>query len=368
MKSLTFWKTRPINISKNKASLKYLPFCLLTIFIGSSLFAQQKVRIDVLTSGTNTSIRAMSVLNDSVVWVSGSNGYVGKTTDGGKIWQWMHPDNEKLDFRSLAAFDSMHAIIASAGSPATIFITSDGGSHWRKVYFNPDTAIFFDGMVFRNRKDGIVYGDPVNGRFIILRTKTGGRYWRMTPMRRRPKGKPEEASFAASNSAIFNLRGTKYLWIGTGGKASRIFFSKNFGKRWKIWNTPMLQGKSSAGIFSLAFINKNQGIAVGGDYANVGIRLDNAILTMDGGRNWEKPIINPFGYRSCVIYFSKDTLFSTGTSGTDMSINGGNTWIKLSPLGFNVLQSTQRSNTVFLAGSDGKIARLLFPQNIQVVP
>lgn len=357
-----------LHISKDKAPLKYLPLCLLTIFIGNSLFAQQKIRVNVLTSGINTSIRAMSVLNDSIVWISGSNGFVGKTTDGGKIWQWMHPDNEKLDFRSLAAFDSMRAVVANAGSPATIFLTSDGGAHWQKVYVNPDTAFFFDGMVFRNKKDGIIYGDQVNGRFLILRTKDGARHWRMMPIRRRPKAEPEEASFAASNSAIFNLPGTKYLWIGTGSGASRILFSRNFGKQWKIWNTPMLQGKSSTGIFSLAFISKSRGIAVGGDYANDAVRLNNAMLTKDGGKSWEKPIINPFGYRSCIIYFSNDTLFSTGTSGTDISTDGGFTWMKLSSMGFNVLQKAPHGKAVFLAGSHGNIARLLFPQDIQAVP
>lgn len=360
-----------INLLKDKASLKYLPLCSITIFIGSALFAQparQKIHLEVLTTGASTSIRAMSALNDAVVWVSGSNGFVGKTTDGGKTWRWMHPDNENLDFRSLAAFDSLHAVIANAGAPATIFLTSDGGTHWEKVYFNEDTSFFFDGMVFRNKKEGIIYGDPVNGKFIILKTKDGGHHWKLIPERRRPAAKLEEASFAASNSAIFNLPGTKYLWIGTGGRVSRIFFSKNFGKHWKVWDTPMLQGKSSAGIFSLAFINKNQGIATGGDYAHDAVRLDNAILTSDGGRDWKKPIINPFGYRSGVIYFSKDTLFSTGASGIDMSIDRGYTWINLSGLGFNVLQKAKHGNTVFLAGGNGKIARLFFPQNIQSGP
>lgn len=356
-----------ISIIGEITSLKYFITGLLTVFTSSFLSAQpvqKKIRIELLTEGVSTSIRAMKVLNDSVVWVSGNNGFVGKTTNGGNTWQWMHPDHKILDFRSLAAFDPFHAVVANAGSPATIFFTSDGGDHWQKVYSNPDTAFFFDGIVFRNKKNGIIYGDPVNGKFIILSTKDMGKHWKLLPSKKRPGAIQGESSFAASNSAIFNLPGSKYLWIGTGGKAARLFFSKDFGKKWKQSNTSMLQGKSSTGIFSLAFINRNNGICVGGDYADGLVRLNNTTLIRNGGEKYQKPVVNPFGYRSCVIYFSPDTLLCTGTSGTDLSVDGGITWRRLSPLGFNVLQKAKKGNTVFLAGNGGRIAQIIFSQNV----
>ncbi len=356
-----------ISIIGKITSVKYFIPGLFTVFTGSFLSAQpvqKKIRIDLLTEGVSTSIRAMNILNDSVVWVGGSNGFVGKTTNGGGTWQWMHPDHERLDFRSLTAFDSSHAVVANAGSPATIFLTSDGGNHWQKVYSNPDTAFFFDGMVFRNKKDGIIYGDPVNGKFIILSTKDRGKHWKLLPLKKRPEAMQGEASFAASNSAIFNLPGSKYIWLGTGGKTARLFFSKDFGKKWTKRNTAMLQGKSSMGIFSIAFINKNNGICVGGDYADDLVRLNNALLIRNVGKKYQKPIVNPFGYRSCVIYFSPDTLLCTGTSGTDLSVDGGLTWSRLSPMGFNVLQRAKNGHTVFLAGNGGRIAQIIFPQNV----
>ena len=46
--------------------------------------------IEVLTSGTHTSLRGLSVVSDEVVWVSGSSGTVGKSLDGGKTWTWDH--------------------------------------------------------------------------------------------------------------------------------------------------------------------------------------------------------------------------------------------------------------------------------------
>lgn len=315
----------------------------------------------MLNEHTAASIRAMSVVSDAVIWVGGSHGYVGRTTDGGNNWQWMRPGDSTLDFRSMKAFDDQRAVVANAGSPAYIFLTTDGGAHWKKVYVNKDSAIFLDGLVFRNKKEGIIYGDPLEGHFVILKTKDGGAHWKMESRRRRPKALEGEASFAASNSAIFALTGSRRLWIGSGGTTSRVFFSKNFAKRWRPVSLPIIQGKNSTGIFSLAFFNKDTGICVGGDYLADSVRLNNAMLTTDGGKTWQKPLINPYGYRSCVAYLSRDTLIATGTSGTDFSRDGGITWQSISPKGFNIVGiSTTAPNVIFLAGANGRIARLEF--------
>lgn len=345
------------------------PLSLLGIFLllfGISLqahaqFAAGNFKFTELKLDIPTGIRAMQVINDSVVWVGGSNGYVGKTMDGGKTWQWMQPAEGKPDFRSLVAFSAQKAVVANAGSPAYIFITTDGGNQWKKVYANADSAVFLDGMVFKNEKEGIVYGDPMDGHFLLLKTTDGGNHWKKQSPKRSPKALSGEASFAASNSAIFNLPHSNFLWIGTGGIHSRIFFSKNFGKRWKAINVPIIQGKSSTGIFSLAFFNKNKGIGVGGDYTADTVRLNNAVLTFDGGKTWQKPIINPYGYRSCVVYFSVDTLLATGTSGTDLSKDGGHTWRPISGEGYNIIGiSPSGHRKVYLAGPNGKMAQLEF--------
>lgn len=67
------------------------------------------------------SFRAVSVVDDQVVWVSGSKGHVCKSIDGGKTWTVNQVKGfEPLDFRSCYAFDANSAIIANAGEPAHI--------------------------------------------------------------------------------------------------------------------------------------------------------------------------------------------------------------------------------------------------------
>ena len=47
------------------------------------------------------------------------------------------------------------------------------------------------------------------------------------------------------------------VWIATGGSISHIYYSPSFGNSWKIYACPILQGESSTGPFSIAFLNLN---------------------------------------------------------------------------------------------------------------
>src|SRR6266513_2088987 len=106
---------------------KYLPVFLLfpLWFLFYQFAAGQIPGVELLTSGTKSSIRGLSVVNDNVAWVSGNNGTIGKTTNGGKTWKWITVKGfEKNDFRDIEAFDAATAIIISVGEPAYILKTA----------------------------------------------------------------------------------------------------------------------------------------------------------------------------------------------------------------------------------------------------
>ena len=54
-----------------------------------SLIDAKAQTVQVIVSDKKTSMRGLSVVNDKVVWVSGNNGTVGKSIDGGDNWTWM---------------------------------------------------------------------------------------------------------------------------------------------------------------------------------------------------------------------------------------------------------------------------------------
>jgi photosystem II stability/assembly factor-like uncharacterized protein len=111
----------------------------------------QELGVQIITSGTNTSIRGMSIPSSEVIWVSGSNGTVGKSIDAGKTWRWIVvPDFEKRDFRDIEAFDSSTAIIMGVDNPAIILKTTDGGATWKKVFERAMEGMFLDAMDFKH--------------------------------------------------------------------------------------------------------------------------------------------------------------------------------------------------------------------------
>lgn len=218
--------------------------------------------------------------------------------------------------------------------------------------------MFLDAMEFWNDQSGIVIGDPVNGRFFIARTFDEGKSWQEIPFQNRPAAKDGEAFFAASGTNIRRLDRDEACFV-SGGKYAR-FFSRN-----KPVELPLLQGKESSGAFSVAVQDDkklkggNRIVVVGGDYAADAIQEKNCFISKNGGKTWISPAISPHGYRSCVEYISRDKLICCGTSGVDISNDGGMSWSLVSGDGYHVCRKAKDGDAVFLAGANGTISRLI---------
>ena len=263
--------------------IKCLIICALIIVSSVKQSDAQFFAWTSVSPQVESSFRALSVVDDSVAWVGGTNGWIGRTTDGGKTWNFSQvKDFEKRDFRSLYAFDKNVALIANVAAPANILRTTNGGRDWNIVYTNNDTSAFIDGIDFWNSHDGIVYGDPIDKKMLLLRTFDGGLSWREASDVERPALKEGEASFAASGTNIRCYRRDD-VFIATGGLTSRLWCSSDKGATWNIIETPIIQGQSSRGIFSFAFINDKKGVIVGGDYLIDTRRQNHVFVTNDAG-------------------------------------------------------------------------------------
>jgi photosystem II stability/assembly factor-like uncharacterized protein len=327
------------------------------------------ISISLLGSSNKVSIRGLSVVNDNIFWASGSGGMVAKSTDGGKNIEWTQvPGFEKRDFRDIEAFDQNTAIIMAVDQPAIILKTTDGGKNWKKVFEDTTTGMFLDAMHFEKVEGqlvGMVVGDPIKNKIFYAKTFDGGESW-IKPSKKELKYVPTvpagEAMFASSgtNIAITNYSKDAPWLVVTGGTKSRLkdFLNHSFND-----SLPLLQGFSSAGANSIAFNNKIQkGVIVGGDFAHDTISRFNCILVAfeNGNRTYTTPIVNPHGYRSCVIYLDNETLITCGTSGIDISNDGGIHWEQVSKESFHVVQKAKDGRAVYLAGGRGRIAKLIF--------
>ena len=337
--------------------MKLLPAFLFTFAICAQTWTPQ-------VSNTSASLRGVSAVDARTVWASGSGGTWLVTTDGGATWRAAKvPGAEALDFRGIQAIDAHTVYLMSAGpgDKSRIYKTSDAGEHWTLQLTNQNPKGFFDAIAFWDAQHGIVVGDPLEGRAEVLTTDEGGANWQ----RRNPPGAlPNEGSFAASNSCL-TLFGERDVWFATGGPgAARVFHSNDRGRAWTVATTPMRNDGAASGIFSLAFADARHGIAVGGDYSKDKEDRQNFALTSDGGSTWTTTRgAGPKGFRSAVGWLPGRKLWIvTGTSGSDVSSDGGKTW-KLFDSGAYNAMSFVPGGEGWAVGPQGRVARFQPPAN-----
>lgn len=333
----------------NKAVI-FLCLVLSLLIFPVGLYAQS---VTPLQQTRHTSIRGLSVVNNTIAWVSGSNGTVGISTTGGKTWEWMQIKGfEKADFRDIEAFSGKEAIIMSSGTPALILKTIDGGVNWKLNYQNNDKAYFLDAMDFTGNKHGFIMGDPIDGHFLLLETKNAGDTWEVVS--NPPAALKGEAAFAASGTCI--CINNNDLFIVTGGSNSRLLSSPVNQIEWIVKPLPLTDGTASRGAFSFTK-GKNQTVIVGGDYAK-NTKADSVAYVIPAKRSNDQrnlPITGPAGYQSCVEYLGDNTYISTGTSGSNLTIDGGVSWFKIDTTSYNVCRKAKHGTLVLLAGDGGKI-------------
>jgi photosystem II stability/assembly factor-like uncharacterized protein len=310
------------------------------------------VELKEVASPTKSSLRGISIPTSKVAWLSGAKGTIIRSMDAGKSWDLIPPpDNDSLDFRDIEAFSENLAIIISAGYPSRIYRTENGGSSWKLVHENLDSAAFMNSVYFRNAREGIVFGDVLGKRHLILKTSDGGKNWRRILDRNIPEPLANENGFAASGSCIAVDAKMNYF-IGLGGEKARIFSSPK-GEVWKAIDTPFETEGTSSGFYSIASGN-NKLIAMGGDYAKPDSAHSPMIST--NGVHWNPTEGKVNGYRSVVDFCTTSKVWVCGgTNGMDYSINGGKTWMYFSDTPVNTLRFFPNSAKAIAANSSGNI-------------
>lgn len=306
-----------------------------------------------------TSIRAIQVIDSTTVVYAGSNGTIGTTVDNGKTWSILnikYKDSIIPNFRSLA-FNGSDYFALSIANPALLYKISDMEATLQ--YTEEGAKVFYDAIAFfDDNKHGIAVGDPTENCASILITDDGGENWHKIPCENLPEIAEGEAFFAASNTNIKTIGSTVY--IASGGKKSRILKSNNFGKTWQLFETPIIQGNGPQGMYSIDFYDKNNGIAIGGDYSKPLENKANKAITADGGKTWTliADAENP-NYKSCVQYVPNTNgkeVFAVGKTGISYSKDGGLTWNKVSNDSYYTIQFINK-NTAWLGGAN-KIGKL----------
>jgi photosystem II stability/assembly factor-like uncharacterized protein len=346
-------------------------FVLALLLVATSV-AQSGPRVQL--SHTKESLRGVSTVSRKIAWASGTHGTYLRTIDGGVTWTSAQvPDATSLDFRAVVAFSADEAFLMSAGpgDQSRIYQTADGGQHWQLQFTNDNPKGFFDSMAFWDSKHGIVLGDPIPDesgklKFELLMTDDG-QTWHQIPLSQLPEAVHGEGAFAASNTCIAILtslhpehpataasstveerrfsaassaeeKGASApaapdpnIWFATGGKIARVFYSPDRGQTWQVFDTPILHGPDSAGIFSIAFRDAQHGVIAGGDYKRPRNDGPNLAFTNDGGKTWSLSDIHPQAYFSAVAFDHQVNLAAIKQEADQKSVEAGGKKIRVKP-------------------------------------
>jgi hypothetical protein len=336
-------------------------------------------------SGTNQPLRGIHAAGNGVAWASGARGTVLRTEDSGYVWQRcaMPEDAEKLDFRSIWAWDAQTAIVMSSGpgDQSRLYKTTDGCAHWTVLGMNKDATGFWDGLTFSDRNNGYLLGDPVNGQFTLLRTEDGGVHWKSVTSKDLDLNGQKLGAFAASNRSLVLtdpvLGNVSAPWFGTsgmsGGQHPYVYSGgldcgmemahrhpeRCLARSWTFTKdeVPMAGASESQGIFALG-LYKDQGgawhaVAVGGDYSAPSKTEGTAARRDPKTGKWTAATKMPHGYRSSVAWDGADNAWlAVGVNGTDVSYDDGQSWSSLGNDGYNAI------SLPWVVGPGGQIAKL----------
>ncbi|KAI0389187.1 oxidoreductase [Xylariaceae sp. FL0594] len=348
--------------------------------------------------------RGLSPVSELVAWVSGTNGTVLKTEDGGSTFLSVGPSTADtkdetpvswLEFRDIQAFSATHAVILSIGpgSDSRVYFTVDGGKNWVRSFTNREAGAFYDCFAFDGHGGkgihGLAMSDPVDGKFRLIETFDSGATWKIVDYaqekRRMPPAKEGEAGFAASGTCIAtDARGRWYMATGGAGPDGRIFRSEDDGRDWAVSANSTIPGSASGGVFSVQFLDEHRGIAVGGDFENPTGSKDNAAFSTDGGKTWQPSTKFPAGYRSGSAWVVsgpkescsgggdekklRDMALAVGPTGSDFTLDAGRTWQKFDDGSFDSVacvpakgkaKGKGKGRVCWASGQGGRVGKLL---------
>ncbi len=295
------------------------------------------------------SFRALSTPGNDVVWCAAQHGFWARSQDAGQTWDTGHVPAFNGSFRDVHAWNENEAVLMSIESPGMIFKTIDGGKTWEEVFRYEHPKCFFDQMDFNEKGDGIIVGDPIDGKWTILGSNNKGSDWLLWDGSRSWDALEGEVSFAASGSAL-SVDNDHFIFF-SGGYGIKMYDSRKPSAITLASDT-----SSTFGVYSFARISDSSFCIVGGDYRFEGIRRRTAaVVTIKADQAVEIDWAStpPMGYRSCVVRLADGRLIATGPNGTDISSDGLE-WSRLSEEGFHTL-SVEKGNRILAAGSEGRI-------------
>lgn len=325
--------------------------------------------------------RGLSVVDDNVVWMSGTKGTVLRTVNSGTSWDTLTPYNyHQKDFRDIHAWNEKHAMIMSAGDSSVLLETFDAGKTWKLIYHDYTPGSFFDAIDVQGSKI-ILVGDGVsdNNPYLVYFDKKRKPYtfkthyankrevfWHMAFLKEKKldsfsffAGSGANVQWVAKNTfiAIPITKDTAYFLQG---KITRTNPAKHANPSdnsmfliFTSFHSLPFKSQKAGGAYAIYQSNLGITMAVGGSFYKPDDGDSATCFSVNFGQSWASGPSFVNGYRSCVVFQEKLNLWvCTGPNGTDYIYNNGAIWKNSHIGGYNVCAVSK--NYLWLAGNYGK--------------
>jgi hypothetical protein len=229
-----------------RLSIFFVGVALAIAIFASSGFAQQ-ITWSVQHLPETDLMWQVKAVDLSVAWAVGDHGSVFRTTDGGTTWTSVGA-SLRLANRFTVCLEAINATTAFVGGVNwsdmsgsvppndTTFVwrTTDGGGNWCVVFAQPHG--FVDAVKMISPTEGIGVGDPVGGKFTLIRTTDSGMTWSRIPT------EPLQMNGELGLNRSLCTYGTEHIWFGTSAGnniSAAVYRSTDAGLTWFRTNTPL---------------------------------------------------------------------------------------------------------------------------------
>ncbi|MBI5472564.1 MAG: T9SS type A sorting domain-containing protein [Ignavibacteriae bacterium] len=220
------------------------------------------------TSGTTVLLQSVKQVNQNVIWAAGNGATVRKSVNGGATWTDGNstPGVITGDIYNIEARDANTAWCTTSPAGTRLYRTTNGGTTWVQVFTDATAAAFLNAIRMYDANNGIATGDPVGGKFMILKTTDGGATW----ARIATEPTPNPATETGLNNSLSTV-GTTHIWFGS--STGPVWRSSDAGATWNRFATTF-----TGNNLEVHFNNTLNGVT--GSNAGVANR------TTDGGLTW----------------------------------------------------------------------------------
>lgn len=299
----------------------------LLLFIVFALFQTANADWRKQESGTLAWLRDVYFLNEKTGWISGSNGTLLTTGDGGQTWRKAKNFTQDT-IRQVYFTDENNGWLLcerdvyslGLNAPSYLLKTSDNGLNWEKIEFSGGKGREqIAGLVFSKNKNAFAVGGA--GAFFVK--ENDDRIW---------KKKPFPAINAMFDGAFSD--DASGVIVGAGGT---ILFTKDAGA---TWNKASIYGAQKAKLNSIFFVTQQNGWTVGAE--------GKIYQTTNGGRLWHEQNSNVAEDLTDVFFTNTAGGWAIGDGGTILqTTTAGNVWTKID------LNVKHRLEKVFFTGKNG---------------